>query len=269
MLDMMKLHRKRVAVGLILFASTMISVSMLMKSPSSQPHSSIASAPHNTGFVTGKLGNTPVNIPHVYAQLVEYNRDPKMIEGNKNTYPKNYASRIRSFGFKTHLPDMTGTIEQKLKRKESDDINTSNWLEVSVVSNEYYGTNDNMEREVNSLITGEFNRFTFIKLPETPLGMETYYPGSADKKHRRRTGIVDMQDYNIYVNRDERGFADTYITCINTEYASAPCSMRYLLPDPMKSRVTIRFRVGMLKSWKDIRNSTTNLIKSFAVQAIK
>jgi len=216
--------------------------------------------------IVGRIGSVPVRIPYEYAHLVEYDKDPNfMVTARRAPSSRTYESSIRSFYFDAHFPDMSGQSKYGFHRSPKDDIFTSTWISIAIAAGENYGGNDKLDNAVSNLI--KLNRYKFEEAPGLVYGLVSYRPVGLNAVRRPVAGYSDAQDYNIYIHKGGSGDVDVYVKCSNVAHAAASCSMNFLVPRPMQARVTVQFRVGLLKSWAAIHDSTLKLIQSFAFYA--
>ncbi|MDO3524302.1 hypothetical protein [Ralstonia pseudosolanacearum] len=210
----------------------------------------------------GHLGGIPVSIPRPYAHFLEYDGDPGFTEPRKGPRPeRTFESGIRSFGFKVHYPDMEVASAANLDKQKSESIYTSTWLSIGISSNSDYPGQHYPEGQV----LGMDNRHYKYKQTNTSeYGLETYVPINVDETARKKgSGAADMFDYNIYYYKNSSGRIDAYITCINVKHEAAICEHQFNLFPDMKAGVSINYRRSLLKDWREIQSSVSNVIFGF------
>ncbi|MGA4400483.1 hypothetical protein ACI2S1_18100 [Ralstonia nicotianae] len=210
----------------------------------------------------GHLGGTPVSIPRPYAHFLEYDGDPGFTEPRKGPRPeRTFDSGIRSFGFEVHYPDMEVASLANLDKRKQENIYTSAWLSVGISSNNDYPGQYYPEGQVLDM---ENRHYKYKRADKNEYGLETYVPINADEEARRKGGgAANMFDYNIYYHKDERGHVDTYIRCINVAHEAAPCRQMFNLYPAMKAGITVGYRRGLLKDWREIQSSVSKVIFGF------
>ncbi|MDB0544687.1 hypothetical protein LBW62_26005, partial [Ralstonia solanacearum] len=89
----------------------------------------------------------------------------------------------------------------------------------------------------------------------------TYTPiNIKEKEQRNQIGATDMADYNIYYHRNADNRVDTYIECSNVQHEAAVCEQRFNLFPKIKASITVSYRRGLLKDWKNIQSSISKII---------
>lgn len=210
----------------------------------------------------GHLGGIPVSIPRPYAHFLEYDGDPGFTEPRKGPRPERTSgSGIRSFGFEVHYPDMEVATTANLDKQKHESIYTSMWLNVSITSNSDYFGKYYPEGQVAGM---DNNKYKYKKSSDDEYGLETYIPIDVDKAARKKgNGAADMFDYNIYYHQDKTGHVDTYIRCINVSHDAAPCTHMFNLYPEIEASITVGYRRGLLKDWREIQSSVSQTILSF------
>lgn len=194
--------------------------------------------------VVGNLGGVPVNIPMPYANFLEYDNDPHFMESRKSPpLRRTYQSKLRSFGFEIHFPDMVVSTEETAKKKKLENIYTTQWLQVGINTGSYYGGNP-LERYINYKINlrQTFPPYRYVKSPNIIHDLTVYVPVGIDESQRSTPGGAGYNDRNVYFNRDEDGKADAYIECSNALHDAAPCELKFNLAPKMLANVAVNFR---------------------------
>ncbi|WP_197326591.1 hypothetical protein [Ralstonia solanacearum] len=210
----------------------------------------------------GHLGGTPVSIPRPYAHFLEYDGDPGFTEPRKGPRPQRTSeSGIRSFGFEVHYPDMEVASAANLDKQKHESIYTSTWLNVSITSNSHYLGEYYPEGQVAGM---DRNKYKYERAKIDEYGLETYIPiNTKEKEQRNQIGAADMADYNIYYHRNADNRVDTYIECSNVQHEAAVCEHRFNLFPEIKASITVSYRRGLLKDWKNIQSSISKIIINF------
>jgi hypothetical protein len=229
----------------------------------------------NVGAI-GHLGGVPVSIPKEFAHFVEYDGDPGFLEKRKGPVPKRtFESGICSFGFDIRYPDMMPVNKQTLKDKLEENIYTTMWMGVGILSNSAYGYDgpDKMTRFAKyGLENGKyFHRYE--EQPERRYGLVVFVPVDVDLSRRDiNSGNPkgrDSTDINIYHDRANDGTVSTYIRCSNTNHEAATCKHFFDLSPEMKASVNILYRKGLLQYWREIQDGVTRTVLGFRVDATK
>ncbi|ASL73310.1 hypothetical protein G7939_00570 [Ralstonia solanacearum] len=215
-----------------------------------------------TDPAVGHLGGIPVSIPRPYAHFLEYDGDPGFTEPRKGPRPeRTFESGIRSFGFEVHYPDMEVASAKNLDKQKSESIYTTTWLTVGVSSNSFYGGKD---FPLGSVLAMKFKKYKYERSDEKNYELETYIPTNVDENKRQNGGgAADMFDYNIHYHKDATGRVDAYITCSNMKHEAATCQQKFNLFPHMAADVSVTYRRGLLKDWREIQSSVSNVIFGF------
>lgn len=236
----------------------------------------MAAAQYSSAPVHANLGGMEVMIPAYFAEYVEYDGDPGWGEKRKGPVPPRTAqSRLRSFGFDVRYPDMVGKSSPDLRKEKREEmLNTTMWLDVTIVSGQHYPGDGFMDRAfkhgLNSPST--FPLSNFEKLDETQYGLEIYAPKGIDPK----TGTPwrqhrDADDAFIY--RNSANQVEAEIRCSNDEGLGERhrrirrCNHHFNLEPLAKAWVTVHYRRGLLPEWRHIQDSVRTLIFSFKASA--
>ncbi|MBX9431848.1 hypothetical protein KY487_21625 [Ralstonia pseudosolanacearum] len=210
----------------------------------------------------GHLGGIPVSIPRPYAHFLEYDGDPGFTEPRKGPRPeRTFESGIRSFGFEVHYPDMEVASIANLDKQKRESIYTTTWLTVGISSNNDYPGQYYPEGQVLSI---DNKHYRYERVSASEHGLETYIPINVDQEARKKGGgAANMFDYNIYYYRNSSGRIDAYITCSNVTHEAAICRQHFNLFPDIKASVTVSYRRGLLKDWREIQSSVSNVIFEF------
>jgi hypothetical protein len=166
--------------------------------------------------VIGHLGDAPVSIPKEFAKFVEYDGDPGFMEKRKGPIPKRtYELGICSFGFEFRYPDMTPVNKQTWKEKREENIHTTLWMSVGVLSNSTY--QDRSPARMAGTLAKAWLKNAYYRYEEQPEkihGLTVFVPVNTDVSRRHH----DPQDINIYIHRLNDGGVDAYIKCSNIHH---------------------------------------------------
>ena len=216
--------------------------------------------------VVGDLGGVPVRIPIEFAESVEYDDDPGILEPRRKAAPaRDFSSRLRSFGFRVRYPDMVG-LGSEAARNDRDAHLPGNtfWILVGLKAGEDYVGVGSAERMASATIdrpeaiTGALYQLA----AERTCGLDTYVLTGNDlesgKPNQEHSNAED-----IFVGRDATGKATTFIECSNRPLNAAPCTQHFDLEPQMHAQVYLMYRRGLLCEWRGIQSTTSQLISSF------
>ncbi|MCT7317437.1 hypothetical protein N5I87_15630 [Ralstonia sp. CHL-2022] len=219
-----------------------------------------------TGPAIGQLGGVPVSIPRDYAHFLEYDGDPGFMEQRKGARPeRTFASSIRAFGFEVHYPDMRVPSSNTVEERRNSGIYTSMWLRVGVSSGQDYGSDGKNAPGVyvRGMKDG-FKKYKYERTGVNEYGLETYVPINVDEAARQKgRGAADFADYNVYYHTDATGRVDTYIECHNDSHEAAPCKQKFNMFPEMAAHISVSYRRGLLKDWREIQSSVSKVILGF------
>jgi hypothetical protein len=220
----------------------------------------------------GHLGGVPVVIPKEFAHFVEYDGDPGFLEKRKGPVPKRtFESGICSFGFDIRYPDMMPVNKQTWKDKLEENIHTTMWLGVGILSNSIYGYDgpDKMTRFAKHGLEDAKYFHRYEEQPERRYGLVVFVPVDVDLSRRDlNSGNPkggDFHDDNIYLDRAEDGAIGAFIRCSNMNHEAAPCSHRFDLAPEMKVNVKVSYRKGLLPHWREIQHGVTRVLLGFRI----
>ena len=223
--------------------------------------------------VIGHLGGIPVSIPKEFANFVEYDGDPGFLEKRSGSMPKRtFESGIRSFGFEIRYPDMVPVNEQNWKEKRKDNIYTTVWMSVGVLSNSYYQdrSNTRFSELAKAWLKNASIFYRYEEVPEKVYGLTTYAPANADLSRREiDSNNSDFNDKNIYIHRLRNGNIDAYIDCSNTKHDAALCKHRFGLEPILRASVNVSYRKGLLPHWQEIQNGISQVLLGFRTESSK
>ena len=223
----------------------------------------MAAARYSPREVVGDLGGMPVTIPSHFANFAEYDGDPGFGERRVGSRPeRTHQSKLRSFGFNVRFSDMVGLSDLKAKDDyKRHTIYDTPWIRVSITAGEDFGDGQFLERSVNGM-NWRNPRFHFEKQLATQYGLFVYSPSNVAPASRR-TGKHHLDDKDWFVHYDAEGRVDALITCSNVNHDAAPCEHYFFLPPPLKAKITVGYRRGLLPKWQQIQSSVTPLILRF------
>jgi hypothetical protein len=223
--------------------------------------------------VIGHLGGVPVSIPMEFAKFVEYDGAPGFMEKRKESIPKHtYESGIRSFGFDIRYPDMAPVNEQTWKEKIKEDMYTTLWMSVGVLSNSRYQDRSPARMGgtlVKAWLKNAEVHHHYEEQSEKVYGLTVYIPVNVDLSRREPGVNGDIMDRNIYIHRLNDGGVDAYIRCSNIRHEAATCRHSFGLEPLLKADVDVRYRRALLSHWREIQDSTAKVILDFRVDSSK
>ena len=222
----------------------------------------------------GHLGGVPVMIPKEFAYFVEYDGDPGFLEKRKGKKPeRTFDSGIRSFGFEIRYPDMVPVNDKNWAEKRKENIYTSLWLNVTVLSNANYQDRNphRMAMLASSWLSNARRFHEYKEQPKKVNDLTEYVPLGVDTSRRELNSkeFHDGSDRNIYIHYLGNRDVDTVIDCSNMNHAAAPCEHRFGLEPGMKASVNVSYRKGMLPYWREIQNGVTQVLLGFRVDSSK
>jgi hypothetical protein len=105
-------------------------------------------------------------------------------------------------------------------------------------------------------------------LADDQFDLEAYTPTTMDVSKRyynpeTRTYPSDSRDQDIFVHRDQAGRVDTFIECSNRLHRAAPCTHFFYVGLPLKIKVYLTYRRGMLEHWGETQSKVKKIILGF------
>jgi hypothetical protein len=230
-----------------------------------------AAPPQIDPFIVGDLGGMKVKIPRHFARLVDYEGDPTWGEKRQGDTPqRTYESKLTGFTSNIRYPDMQGLSSDELRLdEEKSTIYNTMWFRVDVSTGSHFGDGFYYERSKKEILDGFRTRtgLVWAKSPKKEYGLEVYSPINADISTRVPfQGDFDDKDHFFAYNKE--GKVKTYIECSNKTHAAAPCEHNFDLPLPLKARVILGYRRGLLPHWQDLEAKTTAHLLSFKVDVV-
>ena len=233
----------------------------------------MAMARYTPKDVIGDLGGLKVKIPRHYAEYVVYDGDPRFGKKRKGPVPeRTFDSKLRNFGIRARFPDMRGLENAQLQEElRSYSLNPDNpWLNMTINSGENYPSMGANARNGLAKHLWEPSPYwwnNYERLPEDVYGLEAYVLSGVHPE----TGLPAREQHNtedVYIQRDPSGHVNTYIACSKTTVPGGvgTCSLFFGLEPEAKVDVTVMFRPSLLPHWKEIQESSRNLLLSFEVQ---
>ena len=216
--------------------------------------------------VVGDLGGVPVRIPIEFAESVEYDDDPAILEPRRKAAPaRDFSSRLRSFGFHFRYPDMAGPGSEEARKDRATHLpGNTFWISVGLDAGERYPGPGSTER-IASATLGRPEAITgasYQLAAEKTCGLEAYVLTGNDarsgKPNREHSNAED-----VFIGRDAAGKATTYIECSNRPLNAAPCKQFFDLEPKMHAMVDLHYRRGLVCEWRGIQGATSQLISSF------
>ena len=213
------------------------------------------------------LGGMHVEIPHYFAMNVEYDGDPGWGEKKKSPLlEKTGLPKLRSFGFDVRFPDMAGLSSPEMyqdKRKTS--IFKTTWFRVGINTGEDYPGDEFLERRADHLLIVDNTTPHFMiykKLDQSEFGLTVYVPTGIDPKNNKPYRQDEFAK-DVFIFRDDTGKVQAYISCSNQPGQSASCQHSFKLKSPVRAKIYMSYRRGLLPEWQKIQESVNNLILSF------
>jgi len=217
--------------------------------------------------VIGELGGLKVSIPGEFARFVEYEGDPHFMEKRKGPSPeKTINSKIRSFGFEIRFPD---GASRKIGTRGQEIVSLTppvGWLGVGVnAAKDSYDYSRNLYKGLKDInLDGGLHALVYQKLPDKSFGLHVHEPAPMNMQKPGVPNYKNTQlDKNIFYAEDENGELNTYIECSNAKHDSAMCSQRIFLKDSIRLFIKVRYRKGLLKHWKEIKQFVSDTVLGF------
>lgn len=228
---------------------------------------------HAQNYFIGDLGGMKVHIQKYCAEHVEYDVDPGFGERRKGPEPERTVdSRLRSFGIDARFPEM----ECKQSKAMQEDYRhqflnqNNNWVSIGINAGEIYPGAEAANRHAGYVKRSiekptEFWFENYERIPELIYGLDAYvvkgidpYSGSPARESEKTN--------DKFFSYDKSGAADTYISCSKTNVSGgvSTCAMKFSMEPTAKALVNIRFARSLLPQWRNIRQSTIDLLTSFA-----
>ena len=230
----------------------------------------MAMARYTPKDVIGDLGGLKVRIPRHYAEYVEYDDDPGWGKKREGPIPeRTFDSRLSSFGISVRFPDMKGLENEELKKELRDNfLNPNNpWIRIGINAGEIYPSMGANARNGLAKHLWEPSPYwwnNYERLPEDVYGLEAYVLSGVHPK----TGLPAREQHNtedVYIQRDPSGHVNTYIACSKTTVPGGvgTCSLFFGLEPTAEVDVKVNFRPSLLSHWKEIQESSRDLLLSF------
>ena len=230
----------------------------------------MAMARYTPKDVIGDLGGLKVRIPRHYAEYVEYDGDPGWGKKREGPIPeRTFDSKLSSFGISVRFPDMKGLesteLREELRNYQLDPNNP--WIRIGINAGEIYpGLGANARNGLAKGI-GEYSEYwweNYERLPEDIYGLEAYVVSGLHPA----TGLPAKEHddaYDVYLHREPSGHVDTYIKCGKTSVPGgiASCRMSFGLEPDAEVAVRVSFYPRLLPRWKEIQQSSRDLLLSF------
>ncbi len=227
----------------------------------------------NVGGI-GHLGGVPVSIPKEFAHFVEYDGDPGFLEKRKGPkQERTFETGIRSFGFEIRYPDMVPENDQNWVEKRKENIHTTLWLNVTVLSNANYhiGDQDKMAHLAQARLRNASVYHRYERSHKNAYGLTLYVPTNVDLSRRELSSSTfrDGSDRNIYVHYFSDGDVDAIIDCSNMNHDAAQCIHRFDLAPKIKASVDVSYRKGLLPHWREIQDGVSKVLLGFRIDPSK
>jgi hypothetical protein len=216
--------------------------------------------------VIGNLGGVPVRIPIEFAESVEYDDDPAILQPRLMPTPtRTLTSKLRSFGFYARYPDMIGPASEEARKDRAAHLpGNTFWISVGLKAGEDYPGAGATHRLTTATLANpdSFTKAPFQLATEKTCGLETYVLAGNDLRSGKPIR-EDSDARDVFVSRDAAGQATTFIRCSNRPLSAAPCTQHFDLEPQMHALAYISFRRGLLCEWRGIQSAASQLIFSF------
>jgi hypothetical protein len=223
--------------------------------------------PQEQTFTVGDLGGMKVKIPRHFARLVEYEGDPGWGEKREGARPeRTYESKLTSFTARIRYPDMQGLTSDELRLDyKQATIHNTMWFSLGVSTGNHFGDGLFLERMKQAAKKSDIWSKTgliWTKKPKKEHGLEVYSPANADVS-TRVPFKGDNADDDHFFSYNSEGKVTNYMRCSNKTHAAAPCEQFFFLPTPLKAKIIVKYRRGLLPHWQDLQTKTTAHLLSF------
>ena len=233
----------------------------------------MAMARYTPEDVIGDLGGLKVKIPRHYAEYVVYDGDPRWGKKRNGPIPeRTFDSKLRNFGIRARFPDMLGLENEQLQEElRSYSLNPNNpWLDMTINSGENYPSMGANARNGQAKHLWEPSPYwwnNYERLPEDVYGLEAYVLSGVHPE----TGLPAKEQHNtydVYIQREPSGHVNTYIKCSKTTVPGGvgTCYLLFGLEPEAKVALNVAFAPFLLPYWREIQQSSKNLLLSFEVK---
>lgn len=228
----------------------------------------MAAVAYFDGDIIGKLGGMPVKIPQQIVRRIEYDSDSKWtyVLGMRFPAVPTYTSKLLTFEFQIRLPDMAlPTTPEMLEDEAVHSVYTTPWIKVIVLSgNGYPGVGFmNTPHISNGETRSKYWWDDYKKERASSFGLTSYRLRGRDPKTGRPSFKHKDADI-VYLDRDENGDVSTRIDCSSAPHAAAICNQVWDMAEHgVAAQITVLYRRGHLKHWRDIQKGVTQIILNF------
>lgn len=209
----------------------------------------------------GDLGGLKVCIPNNVASFVDYDGDPVFGEKRKSKPERTYSSKLRGFVMAVQFPNM------RIRKKEEGNAPSlkvdDSWLNVSVTSGEHYPTLGVLAPKSHlegRQVKYDFKWYHHVQMKDHYYGLEVYKPTGTNPENGMLADEYELVK-DVYVQRNNDGLVDTYISC--SRRGIRFCKMFFVLEPKAKISLNIRFGIGQLKNWQEIKSKSEELVLGF------
>ena len=170
------------------------------------------------------------------------------------------------------FPDMKGLenaeLQEELRRYQLNP--NSPWIRIGINAGEIYpsmGANARNGQAKHLWESSHYWRNNYERLPEDVYGLEAYVL-SGKHPETELPAREQHNTYDVYIQRELSGHVNTYIKCSKTTVPGGvgTCYLLFGLEPEAKVAVNVAFRPSLLSHWKEIQESSRNLLLSFEVQ---
>lgn len=208
--------------------------------------------------IRGLIGETMVSMPEKYIVFIEYD-DANLLPYCQAHCDKKYNYlKIRSFGVDLKYPTMD-LVDKYSESSVNRDLSVK-MIHVGVLANSYSGDIKSMELFIDRVVNQGGAGIKYRKSGSL-YGLESYSP-IYEVKPGGGNIKGSMFDKKVYVRRLS-GFSDTYIECLNSDRKSAPCTLQFMMPNPMRSIIKISFDSTLLSNWKNMQIEAQKTLMRF------
>jgi hypothetical protein len=208
------------------------------------------SAPKET--IDAYLDLTRVSLPAKHIGFLEYDesKDPR------NVLP---LAQIGSFSLQLAYPGMQWTDRNVWESPLEGPF----YIYVSVNAGSSAGDMNDVQSFVERIPGHKQHGLYDRSGPAKHYGLDSYEVVMKEQAGNATPPEGNSPAKTVYYHRPEGKSADTYIECPNSAAGRSPCTMRFVLPEPLHASISIDFRKEALPYWHSIKHESIAFIERF------
>ena len=187
---------------------------------------------------------------------VEYDGDPGWGEAaSVPRGPRTFESRLRSFGFLVHFPDMNGPTSEHRKASRGTDYR-HDWMRVTVSTGERHPQEGFLDRLTKATVErrNEIMKSDNYRPASSPVfGLTRYVAFEIDPK-TGKSYSEGIGGHEIFIFRDDQGRVQSFIRCDKSPYLSL-CHQTFELSPDAHADVSVQYAAWLLHDWQAIQDS--------------